>query len=86
MSLPFRQLPAVALTLFHFTPIPPLFPSCFKSKAIMSKKDQLLAYTYNMVDLSEFDNSEIRRAVLPRIESDYKRTLRIFNKLVCSSL
>jgi hypothetical protein len=52
----------------------------------MAKKDPLLAYACNVVNLSDFDNSEIRRAVLPRTESDYKRALRIFDKLVCRSL
>ncbi|KAJ5598578.1 Zinc finger C2H2 [Penicillium hordei] len=37
----------------------------------MAKKDPLLTYTCNVVNLSDFDNSEIRQAVLPRIESDY---------------
>jgi len=51
----------------------------------MTKKDPLLAYTCNVVNLSDFDNSEIRQVVLPHTESDYERTLRIFDKLVCSS-
>jgi hypothetical protein len=89
MSLPSRQLPPVVLTLFHFpfpfTFIPLPFPSCFKSKATMTKKDPLLAYTYNMVNLGDFDNSEIRPVVLPRTERDYERTLRIFDRLVCIS-
>ncbi|KAJ5215827.1 Zinc finger C2H2 [Penicillium cinerascens] len=47
----------------------------------MTKKDPLLAYTSNVVNLSDFDNSKIRRAVLPRTESDYKCALRIFDAL-----
>jgi hypothetical protein len=39
-----------------------------------------------VVNLSHFDNSKIRKVVLPRTESDYKRALIIFNKLVCSSV
>jgi hypothetical protein len=60
MSLPFVQLPLVALilfhTLFHFTPTPLPFPSCFNSITNIAKKDPLLSYTYNIVNLSYFDN------------------------------
>jgi hypothetical protein len=84
------QLPLVALTLFHtlfyFTLTPLPFSSCFNSTAIIAKKDLLLSYTCNIVNLSYFDNSKIRKVVLPRIESDYKRTLIIFNKLIGSSV
>jgi hypothetical protein len=98
MSLPLVQLPPVALTLFHtlsltlfhthfhFTPTLLPFSSCFNSIVIIAKKDLLLSYTCNVVNLSHFDNSKIRKAVLPRTESDYKRALIIFDKLVCSSV
>jgi hypothetical protein len=47
-----------------------------------TKNDLMLAYTYNVVNLSDFDNSEIRWVVLLRIERDYKRIIRLFDKLV----
>ena len=47
------------------------------------------SFTYNMkshfdqvVDLSEHDNSEIKRAVLLHTESKYERALRIYDQLV----
>ena len=52
----------------------------------MTKKDPMLAYACNVVNLSDFDNSEIRRAVLPRTETDYERALRAFDKLASSPL
>jgi hypothetical protein len=52
----------------------------------MTKKDLLLAYMCKIVNLSDFDNSKIRRAVLLRTESDYKCALRIFNKFIYNSL
>ncbi|KAI9041407.1 uncharacterized protein KD926_006803 [Aspergillus affinis] len=48
----------------------------------MTRKDPLLTYTRNVVNLSDFDNAEIRRAVLPRTESDYERALSIFDKFL----
>ncbi|KAJ5975506.1 hypothetical protein N7481_009213 [Penicillium waksmanii] len=50
--------------------------------ATITKKDLLLAYIYTVVNLSDFDNSEIRRAVLPHTESDYERILRIFDNYI----
>jgi hypothetical protein len=44
----------------------------------------MLAYACNVANLSDFDNSEIRQAVLPRIERDYLRTLKVLNKLLSS--
>ncbi|KAJ5438199.1 uncharacterized protein N7458_009197 [Penicillium daleae] len=42
----------------------------------------MLAYACNVVNLSDFDNSEIRRVILPRIERDYERTLKVFDKFL----
>ena len=44
-------------------------------------KDQTANFTF-VVDFDDYDNSEILRAVLPRTKGDYRRALRIFNKLV----
>ena len=52
----------------------------------MPKKDPMLAYTFNVVNLSDFDNSKISRAILSRTERDYKKTLEIFDKFVPSPL
>jgi hypothetical protein len=40
-----------------------------------NENDLMLVYTCDVVNLSDFDNSEIRRVVLPRIERDYKRAV-----------
>ncbi|CAI7595548.1 unnamed protein product [Penicillium discolor] len=44
-------------------------------------KDQTTNFTF-VVDFDDHDNSEILRAVLPRTKRDYRRALRIFDKLV----
>jgi hypothetical protein len=58
------------LHLFHFSSIFLTLLSCFKSTVTMKKNDPMLAYACNIVKLSDFNNSEIRRAALPRTEGD----------------
>jgi hypothetical protein len=44
----------------------------------------MLAYVGNVVNLSDFENSEVRWVVLPRTEGDYKRALDLFDMSVSS--
>lgn len=87
---PYPSLYAVATSYprpfphLHLSSTPQRLPSCFKPTATITKMDPMLAYACNVANLSDFDYSEIRRAVLPRIERDYERTLKVFKKLLSS--
>lgn len=56
-----------------------LQPRLVTSK-IRAKHDPTLKYMTNVVDFGQYSNNKIQRAVLPRTESGYSDTLRIFDK------
>jgi hypothetical protein len=43
--------------------------------------DPTLSFSY-IIDIGEYNNSKIIRAILLRTKQDYRRTLKIFDKLV----
>ncbi|QQK45445.1 Zinc finger, C2H2 [Penicillium digitatum] len=58
-----------------------LQPRLVTSK-IRAKHDPTLKYMTNVVDFGQYSNNKIQRAVLPRTESGYSDTLRIFDNFV----